>query len=125
MDSNSQPLSNKERLELILQGEAPDFPPHFELVFQIAKEMLDMDAEAVKQNYASEKDREDKRKQKKCKCDKRYGVITAKRRESDVADRAYGTDTPFSKEAEIQHGKYHYTKDQFSVSVFQRKVCRN
>lgn len=59
MVSDSQSLSNKERLELILQGEAPDFPPHFELVFQIAKEMLHMDAEAVKQNYASEKDRED------------------------------------------------------------------
>lgn len=40
--------SNKERLDLILQGKIPDKPPHFELVFQIAKEMFGMDVEAIK-----------------------------------------------------------------------------
>jgi hypothetical protein len=34
-------------LERILHGQIPDFPPHWELVFQIEKEMFGMDPEAV------------------------------------------------------------------------------
>ena len=35
-------MNNKERLEMILRGEIPDTPPHFELVFQIEKEYFGM-----------------------------------------------------------------------------------
>jgi uroporphyrinogen decarboxylase len=35
-------MNNKERLEMILRGEIPDAPPHFELVFQIEKEYFGM-----------------------------------------------------------------------------------
>lgn len=31
-------MTNKARLEAVLRGEAPDVPPHFELVFQLPKE---------------------------------------------------------------------------------------
>jgi len=40
--------NGKQQLEKIFRGETPDFPPHFELVFFLYKEMFDMDlAEAT------------------------------------------------------------------------------
>ena len=53
MNKIRQTSGNKERLGLILQGKTPDKPPHFELVFQIAKEMFGMDVEAVKSRHGS------------------------------------------------------------------------
>jgi uroporphyrinogen decarboxylase len=51
-------VSNKQRLETLLQGQVPDLPPHFELVFQIEKEMFGMDWQKVKTaTYASTADR--------------------------------------------------------------------
>jgi uroporphyrinogen decarboxylase len=47
--------SNKERLELMIQGKTPEKPPHFELVFQIAKEMFGMDIDATKYNTEAER----------------------------------------------------------------------
>ena len=35
-------MTNKERLEIILKGKNPDKPPHFELSFQLEKEMFGM-----------------------------------------------------------------------------------
>lgn len=35
-------MNNKERLETILRGDIPDVPPHFELVYQIEKEVFAM-----------------------------------------------------------------------------------
>ena len=53
-------LTNKQRLQILLQGQVPDIPPHFELVFQIEKEMFGMDWEKVKNSsYASEAARRD------------------------------------------------------------------
>lgn len=47
-------LTNKQRLQMLLQGQVPDIPPHFELVFQIEKEMFGMDWQKVKNgSYAS------------------------------------------------------------------------
>ena len=40
-------MTGKQRLELILNGQVPDFPPHWELAFHIEKEMFDMDPDAV------------------------------------------------------------------------------
>jgi uroporphyrinogen decarboxylase len=40
-------MTGKLQLERILRGEIPAFPPHWELVFQIEKEMFGMDPEAV------------------------------------------------------------------------------
>lgn len=40
-------MTGKEKLEHILNGQIPDSPPHWELVFQIEKEMFGMDPEAV------------------------------------------------------------------------------
>ena len=40
-------MTEKEKLECILDGGIPDSPPHWELVFQIEKEMFGMDREAV------------------------------------------------------------------------------
>ena len=40
-------MTGKQRLELILNGRIPDYPPHWELVFQLEKEMLGMDPDAV------------------------------------------------------------------------------
>jgi len=40
-------MTGKQNLELILDGGIPASPPHWELVFQIEKEMFGMDAEAV------------------------------------------------------------------------------
>jgi len=55
MDSPAKP-ANKQRLQNILNGGVSDIPPHFELLFQIEKEMFGMDHKAVKEkNYGSEK----------------------------------------------------------------------
>ncbi len=51
--------SNKDCLDLILQGQIPDKPPHFELVFQIAKEMFGMDIEAIKAKYSSQSEQDE------------------------------------------------------------------
>ena len=40
-------MTGKQKLELILSGGVPDTPPHWELVFQIQKEMFGMDRSAV------------------------------------------------------------------------------
>jgi len=40
-------MTGKERLQLILDGQIPDRPPHWELVFQLEKAMLGMDPDAV------------------------------------------------------------------------------
>ncbi|NLG49331.1 MAG: hypothetical protein GX552_04375 [Chloroflexi bacterium] len=47
----SQTLTNKARLETVLAGEAPDQPPHFELVFYLAREMFGLDQQAVESKY--------------------------------------------------------------------------
>ena len=39
---------NKQRLQMLLQGQVPDIPPHFELVFQIEREMFGMDWQKAK-----------------------------------------------------------------------------
>jgi hypothetical protein len=38
--------TGKQRLECVLNGQVPDVPPHWELVFQIEKEMFGMDPAA-------------------------------------------------------------------------------
>ena len=40
-------MNGKERLRTLLDGSIPDQPPHWELVFQIEKEMFGMDPEGV------------------------------------------------------------------------------
>jgi len=40
-------MTGKQRLECILDGQVPDAPPHWELAFQLEKEMLGMDPDAV------------------------------------------------------------------------------
>jgi len=40
-------MTGKERLQLILDGQIPDRPPHWELVFQLEKAMLGMDPAQV------------------------------------------------------------------------------
>jgi uroporphyrinogen decarboxylase len=51
-------MNNKESLQLIFNGGVPDFPPHFELTFQIEKEMFDMDRKAIEDRpFSSEADR--------------------------------------------------------------------
>ena len=53
-------LTNKQRLQMLLQGQVPDVPPHFELVFQIEQEMFGMDWQKVKEGtYSSEIARRD------------------------------------------------------------------
>jgi len=42
-------MTGKEKLACILNGQIPDSPPHWELVFQIEKELFGMDADAVKE----------------------------------------------------------------------------
>jgi uroporphyrinogen decarboxylase len=59
MSKNRQFPSNKDCLDLILQGKIPDKPPHFELVFQIAKEMFGMDIEAVAAKYSTQAEQEE------------------------------------------------------------------
>ena len=38
-----KPMTGKDRLQMILDGQAPDAPPHWELVFQIEKDMFGKD----------------------------------------------------------------------------------
>jgi len=53
-------MTNKQRMEIVLRGGVPDVPPHWELVFQIEKEMFGMDAEAVgRAPYPSEAGKRD------------------------------------------------------------------
>ncbi|MFZ2653989.1 MAG: uroporphyrinogen decarboxylase family protein [Victivallales bacterium] len=40
-------MTNKQRMEIILQGGVPDVPPHWELVFQIEKEFFGIDPASV------------------------------------------------------------------------------
>jgi len=40
-------MTGKEKLRMILEGQIPDSPPHWELVFQIEKEMFGMDRGAI------------------------------------------------------------------------------
>ena len=40
-------MTGKEKLERILNGQVPDSPPHWELVFQLEKAMFGMDPDAV------------------------------------------------------------------------------
>ncbi|MEN8007695.1 MAG: uroporphyrinogen decarboxylase family protein [Candidatus Krumholzibacteriota bacterium] len=48
-------ISNRDRLVTILEGGVPDFPPHFEITFQLGKEFFDMDWQQVNEApYASE-----------------------------------------------------------------------
>lgn len=42
-------MTNKKRMQALLDGQVPDVPPHWELVFQIEKEMFGIDLEAVPQ----------------------------------------------------------------------------
>ncbi len=35
-------MTNKQRLQMVLNGEIPDVPPHFELAFQMQKESSDI-----------------------------------------------------------------------------------
>ena len=45
---------------MVLNGGVPDCPPHFELEFQLDKEMLGLDVEAVREkDYSSEAIRQD------------------------------------------------------------------
>jgi uroporphyrinogen decarboxylase len=48
-------MTGKQALELILAGKQPPFPPHWELAFQIEKELFGIDPEPVlTKNYPSE-----------------------------------------------------------------------
>lgn len=40
-------MTGKEKLQLILDGQIPDSPPHWELVFQIENEMFGIDPDSV------------------------------------------------------------------------------
>ena len=42
-------MTEKEKLECVLNGQIPDSPPHWELVFQLEKEMFGMDLDAAPQ----------------------------------------------------------------------------
>jgi len=51
-------LTNKNRLEMVLDGKIPDRPPHWELVFQIEKEMFGMpEREEVADKFSNEDDK--------------------------------------------------------------------
>ena len=53
-------MTNRDRLNLVLQGRSPDYPPHFEIDFQLGKEMFGLDLEAAGQgDYPSETARQD------------------------------------------------------------------
>ena len=47
-------MTGKERLECVLNGQIPDAPPHWELVFQLEKEMfgIDLDTTSEAERYA-------------------------------------------------------------------------
>lgn len=46
-------LNPRQRLEMLLKGAVPDVPPHFELVFQLEKEMFNMDWQTVREGVYS------------------------------------------------------------------------
>jgi len=53
-------MTNKDRLLRILNGRVSDRPPHFELEFQLGKEVFGLDIEAVREkDYGSEAARQD------------------------------------------------------------------
>jgi len=53
-------MTNKERLEIILDGGVPDYPPHFEIVFQLEKEIFGMDWYSLEnQDFSSDVARDD------------------------------------------------------------------
>jgi hypothetical protein len=53
-------MTNKQKMELLLAGGTPDIPPHWDLGFQIEKEMFGMDLDAVANaSYVSEQARTD------------------------------------------------------------------
>jgi uroporphyrinogen decarboxylase len=59
MKRPADPITNKDRLVTILAGGIPDFPPHFEIVFQLGKEFFGLDWQAVNEaSYPSEAARE-------------------------------------------------------------------
>ena len=43
--------TNKSRLEAVLAGQIPDVPPHWELVFQLGKEMMGIDLETLNSEF--------------------------------------------------------------------------
>jgi uroporphyrinogen decarboxylase len=47
VQKKSSTLTEKQKLECILNGQIPDSPPHWELVFQLEKEMFGIDLEAM------------------------------------------------------------------------------
>lgn len=60
MTQQTDETSGKELLEQMLRGETPGRPPHFELVFQLGKEVFGMDAgEVSAKPYETEADRQD------------------------------------------------------------------
>ena len=48
-------MTNKQRLEVLLNGGVPDAPPHWELVFQIPGEMFGIDPDKVNKQASSDK----------------------------------------------------------------------
>ena len=53
-------MTGKDRLLMVLNGRVPDRPPHFELDFQLGKEMFELDLEAARErDYGSEAARQD------------------------------------------------------------------
>ena len=53
-------MTNKERLDIILDGGVPDHPPHFEIVFQLEKEIFGMEWNMLEnQDYSSDDAREE------------------------------------------------------------------
>ena len=57
----NQTATNKSRLQAILRGEKPDVPPHFELVFQLAKEAFGIEFmpwDKLQSASAAERDRD-------------------------------------------------------------------
>ena len=52
-------MTNKDRLQTLLDGGVPDIPPHWELVFQIPEALFGMDPAAVEEKpYVTEADRQ-------------------------------------------------------------------
>lgn len=50
-------MTNKACLEAVLKGSVPDYPPHFELLFQLEKEMFGLDYKLVESiNYGTQRD---------------------------------------------------------------------
>jgi uroporphyrinogen decarboxylase len=45
-------MTSRQRLQTILSGQVPDHPPHFELAFQLSKEMFGMDRGTLDRQYS-------------------------------------------------------------------------